>query len=208
MSQEEPEGPEPAAAAGGPSPAGLGGDEPPCKEPDRPCAEPVLGPGSSRYFASLDATVEGLQQQVRDLIGRINEGREEDHRVLSGFRESLMQKVSPERAAGSRPFPPGHGESRYSARLGGRREAQPGRGGSCGARPGGAPRAPAGAAAAASGPASSGPRCPPDVPPLVPTLPSRRTSPPPMSPQPRGAGRGGPQAPAQMAARPGSCGPR
>ncbi|XP_068854066.1 synaptonemal complex central element protein 2 [Aphelocoma coerulescens] len=95
MSQEEPEGPEPEAAAGGPSPAGLGGDEPPCKEPDRPCAEPVLGPGSSRYFfASLDATVEGLQQQVRDLIGRINEGREEDHRVLSGFRESLMQKVS------------------------------------------------------------------------------------------------------------------
>ncbi|XP_031950555.1 synaptonemal complex central element protein 2 [Corvus moneduloides] len=51
-------------------------------------------PASSRYFASLDATVEGLQQKVRDLIGRINEGREEDHRVLRGFRESLMQKVS------------------------------------------------------------------------------------------------------------------
>ncbi|RMB93810.1 hypothetical protein DUI87_29802 [Hirundo rustica rustica] len=46
------------------------------------------------YFASLDATVEGLQQQVQDVFSRINDGRKEDHRVLSGFRDSLLQKVS------------------------------------------------------------------------------------------------------------------
>ncbi|XP_053789023.1 synaptonemal complex central element protein 2 isoform X1 [Vidua chalybeata] len=199
MSREEPEGPEPEAAAGGsPFPAELGGDEPRGEEPDRPCAEPALGPRSSLYFASLDAAVEGLQQRVHDVLGRLNGGREEAHTELSGVRDSLLLKVGPE---GSPPFPPppGHGQSRYSARFGGRTEAEPRRGGSCGARPGGAPRAPAGAAAAASGPASSGPRCPP----LSPRCPRSG-----LRSCPGGTGRGGrPQAPAQMAARPGSCGP-
>ncbi|TRZ09468.1 hypothetical protein HGM15179_017643 [Zosterops borbonicus] len=46
------------------------------------------------YFASLDATLEGLQQQAQDVFSRINDGRKEDHKVLSGFRETLLQKVS------------------------------------------------------------------------------------------------------------------
>lgn len=60
----------------------------------RPCPEPALGLCSSAYFASLDATVEGLQRQAQDLFSRINEGRQEDHKVLSGFRDNLLQKVS------------------------------------------------------------------------------------------------------------------
>ncbi|XP_053789024.1 synaptonemal complex central element protein 2 isoform X2 [Vidua chalybeata] len=95
MSREEPEGPEPEAAAGGsPFPAELGGDEPRGEEPDRPCAEPALGPRSSLYFASLDAAVEGLQQRVHDVLGRLNGGREEAHTELSGVRDSLLLKVS------------------------------------------------------------------------------------------------------------------
>ncbi|XP_066065086.1 synaptonemal complex central element protein 2 [Chamaea fasciata] len=95
MSREEPEGTEPEAAAGdGPFPGGTGGEEPPGKEPDRPCPEAPLAPCSSVYFASLEATVEGLQQRAQDVFSRINDGRMEDHKVLSGFRETVLQKVS------------------------------------------------------------------------------------------------------------------
>ncbi|XP_071275058.1 synaptonemal complex central element protein 2 isoform X1 [Agelaius tricolor] len=173
MSREEPDGPEPEAAAGeSPFAEELGEDEPPGEKPDRPRAGPALGPRSSLLFASLDAAVEGLQQRVQDVLGRLNSGREEAHTELSGVRGSLLLKVSAERPPRSLPsFPPGRGGPRYSARLGGTREAEPGRGGSCGARPGGAPRSPAGAAAAASGPASSGPRCPLAVPLVSPPCP-------------------------------------
>lgn len=60
------------------------------------------------YFASLDATLEGLQQQAQDVFSRINDGRKEDHKVLSGFRETLLQKVNPDRGRTSPPFPAGN----------------------------------------------------------------------------------------------------
>lgn len=72
----------------------------------RPSAEPPLEPRSSLFFASLDATVGGLQQQAQDLFGRINDGRKEDHTVLSGLRDSLLLKVGP---APSPPSPPAPG---------------------------------------------------------------------------------------------------
>nr|XP_054509489.1 synaptonemal complex central element protein 2 [Agelaius phoeniceus] len=95
MSREEPDGPEPEAAAGeSPFAAELGEDEPPGEKPDRPRAGPALGPRSSLLFASLDAAVEGLQQRVQDVLGRLNSGREEAHTELSGVRGSLLLKVS------------------------------------------------------------------------------------------------------------------
>ncbi|XP_014747760.1 PREDICTED: synaptonemal complex central element protein 2 [Sturnus vulgaris] len=108
MSREEPESPEPEAAAGdGPISEELSGDESHGKDPDRctplterptfwprPCEEPVLGHRSSLYFASLDATMEGLQRRARDICSRLAESRQEDQTVLSGFRESFLLKVS------------------------------------------------------------------------------------------------------------------
>ncbi|XP_032939739.1 synaptonemal complex central element protein 2 isoform X2 [Catharus ustulatus] len=94
MSREEPESPEPEEAAGdGPVPSELSGDEPQGKDPDRPRAEPALGHRSSLYFASLGATIDGLQQQARDICNRVTESRQEDQTVLNSFRESLLLKV-------------------------------------------------------------------------------------------------------------------
>ncbi|XP_074990168.1 synaptonemal complex central element protein 2 [Calonectris borealis] len=96
MSRKEREGPEPEAAAGdSPFFAGLGRDKPPGEDPDRwPGTEVVLDGQASRYFASLDANVGGLQQRAQQLIDRVNDSRKEDHTVMSGFRESLLLKVS------------------------------------------------------------------------------------------------------------------
>ncbi|XP_077029242.1 synaptonemal complex central element protein 2 isoform X2 [Agelaius phoeniceus] len=191
MSREEPDGPEPEAAAGeSPFVAELGEDEPPGEKPDRPRAGPALGPRSSLLFASLDAAVEGLQQRVQDVLGRLNSGREEAHTELSGVRGSLLLKVSAERPPRSLPsfLPPG---ARGAALF---RPVGRDKGGR--ARPrrqlrspaGGSPPKPRGGGRSCLRPRFQrpplSPRCPPGVPPLVPTLPS------------------------QMAARPGSCGPR
>ncbi|XP_059689008.1 synaptonemal complex central element protein 2 [Gavia stellata] len=104
MSRKEREGPEPEPEAGdSPFFAGLGKDDPPGKDPDRtealpaapqPGAEAALDGQASRYFASLDASVESLQQRAQQLIDRVNDSRKEDHTVMSGFRESLLLKVS------------------------------------------------------------------------------------------------------------------
>ncbi|XP_032939738.1 synaptonemal complex central element protein 2 isoform X1 [Catharus ustulatus] len=59
----------------------------------RPRAEPALGHRSSLYFASLGATIDGLQQQARDICNRVTESRQEDQTVLNSFRESLLLKV-------------------------------------------------------------------------------------------------------------------
>ncbi|XP_042649420.1 synaptonemal complex central element protein 2 [Tyto alba] len=102
MSRKERNGPEPEP---GDSPffTGLGRDEPPSEEPDRtealpappcPSAVPALDNQASRYFASLDASVGGLQQRAQQLIDRVNDSRKEDHSVMSSFRESLLLKVS------------------------------------------------------------------------------------------------------------------
>ncbi|KAM6037527.1 synaptonemal complex central element protein 2 [Theristicus caerulescens] len=106
MSRKEREGPEPepeAAAGDSPFLAALGRDEPPGEDPDRtealpaaprPGAEAALDGQASRYFASLDASVGALQQRAQQLIDRVNDSRKEDHTVMSGFRESLLLKVS------------------------------------------------------------------------------------------------------------------
>ncbi|XP_062367723.1 synaptonemal complex central element protein 2 [Cinclus cinclus] len=95
MSRQKPGSPEPEAAAGdGLIPEELDGDESPTKDPHRPYPEPALGHRSSLYFASLDSTMEGLQQQAQDVCSRINDSRREDHTVLSDFKESLLLKVS------------------------------------------------------------------------------------------------------------------
>ncbi|XP_077029241.1 synaptonemal complex central element protein 2 isoform X1 [Agelaius phoeniceus] len=82
----------------GPCPRGLHALSPaPPEAPvfrPRPRAGPALGPRSSLLFASLDAAVEGLQQRVQDVLGRLNSGREEAHTELSGVRGSLLLKVS------------------------------------------------------------------------------------------------------------------
>ncbi|XP_075381924.1 synaptonemal complex central element protein 2 [Mycteria americana] len=102
MSRKEHEGPEPEV---GNSPffAGLGRDDPPGEDPDRSEALPTaprsgtevaLDGQASRYFASLDASVGGLQQRAQQLIDRVNDSRKEDHTVMSSFRESLLLKVS------------------------------------------------------------------------------------------------------------------
>ncbi|XP_075268716.1 synaptonemal complex central element protein 2 [Opisthocomus hoazin] len=102
MSRREREGPEPEPGDSGFS-AGLGRDEPPGKDPDRaavlpaappPSTEAALDGQASRYFASLDASVGGLRQRAQRLIDRVNDSRKEDHSVMSGFRESLLLKVS------------------------------------------------------------------------------------------------------------------
>uniref|UniRef100_A0A8C3URQ5 Synaptonemal complex central element protein 2 n=1 Tax=Catharus ustulatus TaxID=91951 RepID=A0A8C3URQ5_CATUS len=102
MSREEPESPEPEEAAGdGPVPSELSGDEPQGKDPDRYQRHPAPGEGentplghrSSLYFASLGATIDGLQQQARDICNRVTESRQEDQTVLNSFRESLLLKV-------------------------------------------------------------------------------------------------------------------
>ncbi|XP_041339744.1 synaptonemal complex central element protein 2 [Pyrgilauda ruficollis] len=95
MSREEPEGPEPEAAAGqSPFPAEPGEDEPLGEEQDRPCSGPALAPRSSAFFGSLEAAVAGLQQRARGALGRINRDREEAHTELSGVRDGLLLKVS------------------------------------------------------------------------------------------------------------------
>ncbi|XP_040399559.1 synaptonemal complex central element protein 2 [Cygnus olor] len=83
---------------------GLGRDENPGEDPSRPrteqpAASPPLGSGAldgqaSRYFAALDSSVGDLRQRAQRLIDRVNESRKEDHTVMSGFRESLLLKVS------------------------------------------------------------------------------------------------------------------
>ncbi|XP_075594156.1 synaptonemal complex central element protein 2 [Balearica regulorum gibbericeps] len=104
MSRKEREGPEPEPEVGdSPFYEGLGRDEPPSEDPNRtetlpvspwPGAEAVLDGQASRYFASLDANIGDLQQRAQQLIDRVNDSRKEDHTVMSGFRESLLMKVS------------------------------------------------------------------------------------------------------------------
>ncbi|KAM9259185.1 synaptonemal complex central element protein 2 [Morus bassanus] len=106
MSRKEREGPETEQeAAVGDSPffTGVGRDAPPSEDPDRmevlpvaprPGTEAVLDGQASRYFALLDASVGSLQQRAQQLIDRVNDSRKEDHTVMSGFRESLLLKVS------------------------------------------------------------------------------------------------------------------
>ncbi|KAM6188626.1 synaptonemal complex central element protein 2 [Sarcoramphus papa] len=60
----------------------------------RPGAEVALDSQASQYFASLDASVGGLQQRAQQLINRVNDSREEDHTMMSSFKESLRLKVS------------------------------------------------------------------------------------------------------------------
>uniref|UniRef100_A0A493U277 Synaptonemal complex central element protein 2 n=1 Tax=Anas platyrhynchos platyrhynchos TaxID=8840 RepID=A0A493U277_ANAPP len=60
-----------------------------------PCRGRVPGAvPASRYFAALDSSVGDLRQRAQRLIDRVNESRKEDHSVLSGFRDSLLLKVS------------------------------------------------------------------------------------------------------------------
>ncbi|KAM4643794.1 synaptonemal complex central element protein 2 [Amazona ochrocephala] len=59
-----------------------------------PGAEAALDAPSSRYFASLDASVGDLQHRAQHLIDKVNSSRKEDHNVMSTFRESLLLKVS------------------------------------------------------------------------------------------------------------------
>ncbi|XP_053907815.1 synaptonemal complex central element protein 2 [Cuculus canorus] len=89
------EGPEPEA--------GLSPESPEDKEPDgtevqlvlpRSGVETALDGQASRYFASLDASIGALQQRAQQLINRVNDSRKDDHTVMSGFRESLLLKVS------------------------------------------------------------------------------------------------------------------
>ncbi|XP_075581362.1 synaptonemal complex central element protein 2 [Pelecanus crispus] len=96
MSRQEHEGPEPEpVAADSPFFAGLSNDESPGEDPaPQPDAEAALGGQASQYFASLDASVGSLQQRTQQLINSVNDSRNEDHTVMSGFRESLLLKVS------------------------------------------------------------------------------------------------------------------
>ncbi|XP_068524621.1 synaptonemal complex central element protein 2 [Anas acuta] len=75
---------------------GLDGDENPDEEPSRtePLGSGALAGQASRYFAALDSSVGDLRQRAQRLIDRVNESRKEDHSVLSGFRDSLLLKVS------------------------------------------------------------------------------------------------------------------
>uniref|UniRef100_A0A8C3JQW1 Synaptonemal complex central element protein 2 n=1 Tax=Calidris pygmaea TaxID=425635 RepID=A0A8C3JQW1_9CHAR len=66
---------------------------PPTPRPGPTATPRVPGP-ASRYFASLDASVGALQQRAQQLIDKVNDSRKEDHTVMSGFRESLLLKVS------------------------------------------------------------------------------------------------------------------
>ncbi|KAM9514251.1 synaptonemal complex central element protein 2, partial [Guaruba guarouba] len=59
-----------------------------------PGAEAALDAPSSRYFASLDASVGDLQHRAQHLIDNVNRSRKEDHNVMSTFRDSLLLKVS------------------------------------------------------------------------------------------------------------------
>ncbi|XP_033927926.1 synaptonemal complex central element protein 2 isoform X2 [Melopsittacus undulatus] len=97
MSRKDREGPEMEAAAS-PTVPGLGREETPEEDADRtepvPGAEAALDAPSSRYFASLDATVGDLQHRAQHLIDNVNSSRKEDHNVMSTFRESLLLKVS------------------------------------------------------------------------------------------------------------------
>ncbi|XP_040469224.1 synaptonemal complex central element protein 2 [Falco naumanni] len=106
MSRKEGEGPEPEPEAGDSLFfAGLGRDEPPREDPDRPRmeaqpmatqpgTEAALDGQASRYFTSLDASIGGLQQRAQQLIDKVNDSRKEDHTMMSSFRESLLLKVS------------------------------------------------------------------------------------------------------------------
>ncbi|KAM9207936.1 synaptonemal complex central element protein 2 [Leptosomus discolor] len=105
MSRKEREGPD-LEPGNSPFVMGLGREEPPGEDPDRPrtevlpaaprpsTEEAALDSQASRYFASLDASVGGLQQRAQQLIDKVNDSRKEDHTVMSSFRESLLLKVS------------------------------------------------------------------------------------------------------------------
>ncbi|KAM8987289.1 synaptonemal complex central element protein 2 [Ara ararauna] len=117
MSRKDREGAELEAGAG-PIVAGFGRDEPQDEDADSPLppwgpvlpltcgsvfgprtepvpgAEAALDAPSSRYFASLDASVGDLQHRAQHLIDNVNSSRKEDHNVMSTFRDSLLLKVS------------------------------------------------------------------------------------------------------------------
>ncbi|XP_025904613.1 synaptonemal complex central element protein 2 [Nothoprocta perdicaria] len=73
-----------AAPLDGPFFAAGGGDLP---------ASPGAAPGTSA-FAALAGSVGGLRQRAQHLVDKVNESRKADHAVMSGFRESLLLKVS------------------------------------------------------------------------------------------------------------------
>lgn len=59
----------------------------------QPSPEAALDGQASQYFASLAASVQGLQQRAQQLLNRVNDSREEDQSVMSSFKENLLLKV-------------------------------------------------------------------------------------------------------------------
>ncbi|XP_075062857.1 synaptonemal complex central element protein 2 isoform X2 [Mixophyes fleayi] len=49
---------------------------------------------SSSYFATLEASVDGLQRRAQSLIDKINEGRSSDQDMMKSFNTSLSMKVT------------------------------------------------------------------------------------------------------------------
>ncbi|XP_075062858.1 synaptonemal complex central element protein 2 isoform X3 [Mixophyes fleayi] len=49
---------------------------------------------SSSYFATLEASVDGLQRRAQSLIDKINEGRSSDQDMMKSFNTSLSMKMS------------------------------------------------------------------------------------------------------------------
>ncbi|XP_010013103.1 PREDICTED: synaptonemal complex central element protein 2 [Nestor notabilis] len=58
-----------------------------------PGAEAALDAPSSRYFASLDASVGDLQQRAQHLIDTVNSSRKEDHNVMSTELQQVCRTV-------------------------------------------------------------------------------------------------------------------
>ncbi|KAM9313323.1 synaptonemal complex central element protein 2 [Gastrophryne carolinensis] len=81
----------PSNAKPGPPPVQTSSRSP---SPPTPASAGDTGSKSPNYFATLDATVEALQDRAQALIDKINEKRGKDQTLMKNFNTSLSMKVA------------------------------------------------------------------------------------------------------------------
>ncbi|KAM8793906.1 synaptonemal complex central element protein 2 [Eudromia elegans] len=81
-----------AAASRGAPGASVEKQPPLCHE--RAVAPRSPGGAGGSLFPALAGSAGGLRQRAQRLVDKVNESRKADHAVMSGFRESLLLKVS------------------------------------------------------------------------------------------------------------------